>query len=64
MFGTIFWTVVVILAALDFILKGIALWKAGNHRQGIWYTAMYILNTAGILPAIYLLFFQKKKGKK
>jgi methionyl-tRNA synthetase len=59
-----FWLAIAVLIAFDFILKGIALWKAGNQKQLGWFIALFILNTAGILPIIYLLFFQKKKRKK
>ena len=64
MFGVIFWMVIAVIIAIDFVLKGIALWKAGNRKDLGWFVALFILNTAGILPAIYLLFFQKKKHKK
>jgi methionyl-tRNA synthetase len=64
MFGVIFWMVIAVIIAIDFVLKGIALWKAGNRKDLGWFVALFILNTAGILPAIYLLFFQKKKRKK
>lgn len=40
--------------------KGIALWKCGRNSQLKWFIAIFILNTAGILPIIYLKFFQKK----
>ena len=53
--------IIVVVALFDTILKGIALWKAGNSKQLGWFIALFILNTAGILPIIYLLFFQKKK---
>jgi hypothetical protein len=56
--------VIAVIIAIDFILKGIALWKAGNRKDLGWFVALFIFNTAGILPAIYLLFFQKKKRKK
>jgi hypothetical protein len=64
MFGILFWIAIAVVIAIDFILKGIALWKAGNRKDLGWFVALFIFNTAGILPAIYLLFFQKKKGKK
>ena len=43
------------------IWKGIALWKAGRHNQPAWFVVMLILNTVGILPIIYLAFFQGKR---
>jgi hypothetical protein len=48
------------LLIIDAILKGISLWKAGRNNQKNWFIALFLLNTAGILPAIYLLKFQKK----
>lgn len=41
-------------------MKGIALWKSGRNNQLGWFIALFIFNTAGILPAIYLIKFQKK----
>jgi hypothetical protein len=46
--------------------KGLALWKAGNKKHKWWFVALFLLNTVGILPIIYLVFFEKrvKKAKK
>ena len=53
------------------IWKGIGLWKSGRNNQLPWFIAMLVLNTAGILPIIYLVWFQgaargipSKKGTK
>ena len=46
------------------IWKGIALWKSGRNNQIVWFVFMFILNTAGILPIIYIAFFQKKAKKR
>jgi methionyl-tRNA synthetase len=46
------------------VWKGIALWKCGRNNQLAWFVAILILNTLGILPIIYLTFFQKKHAKK
>lgn len=45
----------------DMIWKGIALWKAGRHNQLGWYLCVLVFNTIGILPIVYLAFFQKKE---
>lgn len=45
------------------ILKGFGLWRSGRNNQPAWFIAMLILNTLGILPIFYLLFFQPKKKK-
>lgn len=46
------------------VWKAIALWKAGRNNQLPWFIAILILNTAGILPIVYLAFFQNKGEKK
>jgi len=50
----------------DAVWKGIALWKSGKNNQLAWFICIFIFNTVGILPIIYLAFFQKdsKVSKK
>lgn len=48
---------------LDLILKAVSLWKSARNSQKVWFIALLIVNSMGILPAIYLLFFQNKKKK-
>lgn len=48
---------------LDLVLKAFALWAAARNTQKVWFVSLLIVNSIGILPAIYLLFFSKK-GKK
>jgi len=43
------------------IWKGIALFKAAQNSQKIWFIVMLLANTVGILEIIYIFFFQKKK---
>lgn len=45
------------------IWKGIGLWKAGRNNQIAWFVVMFLVNSAGILPIIYILWFQKKKAE-
>ncbi|KKS97673.1 MAG: hypothetical protein UV73_C0006G0027 [Candidatus Gottesmanbacteria bacterium GW2011_GWA2_43_14] len=45
---------------LEMVLKGFALWKAARREQKYWFIALLVLNTVGILPLIYLLFFSEK----
>lgn len=60
----VMFSLLILLAAWSLVWKGIALWKCGRHNQLVWFIVLLILNTAGILPIIYLLFFQKKEQKK
>jgi Family of unknown function (DUF5652) len=47
----------------EMIWKVIAFWKAARHNQLYWYIAIAIFNTVGILPIVYILFFQQDKNK-
>ena len=51
----------IILLVVELIMKGFALWRCGRNNQPGWYIAILIINSAGILPLIYLLAFQKKR---
>lgn len=56
--------IIAILAVLflwDAVWKAIALWHSARRNQFAWFVIIAILNTAGILPIIYLLV---NKGKK
>ena len=62
--GTVSGGLLIVLVAImiwDLVWKGIGMWKAGRSNQIAWFVCILIFNTAGILPIIYLLFFQKKK---
>jgi len=56
-----FMLLISILVLWDLVWKGIALWKAGRNNQLGWFIAVLIINSLGILPIVYILFFQKKK---
>lgn len=49
-----------VIAIWSLIWKGIALWKAAQNDQKIWFVAILILNTLGILEIIYLFKFARK----
>ena len=51
------------LVILEVVGKYLALWKAAKNGHRNWYIALLILNTAGLLPVIYLKFYSKKKRK-
>jgi len=52
-----------VLILWSLIWKGLALWKCGRNKQLAWFIVILVLNTAGILEIIYLLWFQKKRKK-
>jgi hypothetical protein len=62
--NTLFLVWLIPLAIWELAWKGVALWKCGRKNQLTWFVVILILNTMGILPIVYLLFFQKKEVQK
>ncbi len=59
-------TLAIILAVIsvwEIIWKGFGLWAAGRNRQPWWFVAMLVLNSIGIIPIIYLFFFQPEEAE-
>ncbi len=50
----------IVLIAWDLVWRGVALWKAGRNAHLIWFICLFIFNTLGILPIIYIFGFSKK----
>jgi hypothetical protein len=50
-----------LLIIWEAVWKGIALWKAGRNDHLAWFICLFIFNTLGILPIIYIFGFSKKK---
>jgi len=61
--GAVWWGIWVISLAVvwDMVWKGIALWKAGQNGHLVWFICIFIFNTMGILPIIYIFLFSQKK---
>ena len=55
-----FIALVILLAIWSLIWNGIGLWHAAQHKQKSWFIAILILNTLGLLPIVYLLWFKPK----
>lgn len=51
-----------ILIIFDLALRGYALYKAAKNNQPVWFVALLLVNSVGILPIIYLLFFAPKQA--
>ncbi|QQG43784.1 MAG: hypothetical protein HYW45_02075 [Candidatus Daviesbacteria bacterium] len=54
---------IVLLGIVDVILRGIGMWHAARNNQRNWFIALLVINSAGILPAVYLKFFQRQVKK-
>lgn len=48
---------------IDLVLRGFALWKSAKRNQNIWFIALLIVNSIGILPLIYLILNKKTKSQ-
>lgn len=55
------WPVFILLSVWELAWKGVGLWKAAGNRQQGWFVAILLLNTLGILPIVYIQFFQQKR---
>lgn len=60
----VYLVVVTVITIWSTLLKGIALWRAANHKQIYWFIVMLIINTVGILELVYLFRFSKKRLTK
>lgn len=58
------WGILIPLAILDLVLRGYALWRSARSGQNVWFVALLIVNSLGILPAIYLLINKDKTKTK
>ncbi len=52
--------VFIFLIVWELTWKLIALWKAARNNQPMWFVCLAIINTAGILPIIYILTHRTK----
>lgn len=56
--------IVAALALWSLVWKGIALWHSARNYQKAWFVVLLIVNTAGILDIIYLLWFRRDKREE
>lgn len=53
---------ILVIGIIELILKMIVMWKAGRRNQLAWFIVVGLINTAGILPIIYLIINRKKEA--
>ncbi len=58
--GNAFLSFLVVIGVWEAVWKAIAFWKSARNSQLAWFIVIAVFNTAGILPIVYILFFQKK----
>jgi hypothetical protein len=52
--------IILIVGIWDSVWKAIGMWKAGRNNHLAWFICIFIFNTLGILPIIYLLLHREK----
>ena len=57
-----FWIVIAIIWSLPW--KSWALWHAARNKQKIWFISLILIQSIGLLPILYIFYFQKDKNKK
>ncbi len=57
----LFCVIMPILIIWEMVWKGIALWRAGRNGHVTWFVCLFIFNTLGILPILYIFRFSKNK---
>ncbi len=63
-FGGFVILVFLLLIVWSFVLKGIALWKAARAGSKLWFIALLVINTLGILELLYIFVFSKRSKAK
>lgn len=51
------------LVILDVALKGWGMWRAARMNKTVWFVALLLVNSMGILPAIFLLLTKDEYAK-
>lgn len=49
-----------LLIGWSLVWKGMALWKSARRAHKVWFVALLVTNTLGILDILYLYVFSKK----
>lgn len=62
MFGAV-WLIIALLVAWSTVWKIIALWRSARNGQKVWFIALFVLNTVGILEMIYVLMVSRQHQK-
>ncbi|MDP3402515.1 MAG: DUF5652 family protein, partial [bacterium] len=54
-------TLLLVVLVITTVLKAFALWHTARNHQVLWFVAILVLNTLGILEIVYLVAFRKDK---
>lgn len=54
-------TLLILIMVWGLFWKGLALWEASKRNEPVWFVALLVVNTAGILEMVYYFGVAKKK---
>jgi len=54
--------IIVLISLWTLPWKGWALWKSARKKERVWFVALLVLNTLGILEILYIFFFSKQQS--
>lgn len=60
---SILFSLIFLITIWSLIWKGLALWRAAQRKQLAWFVVMLIINSAGLIPILYLLITMRSNGK-
>lgn len=60
----VFQILIILLALWTIPWKALALWHSSKNDDKVWFVAIMIVNTVGILEILYLFVFAKQKLSK
>jgi hypothetical protein len=55
--------IIILITVWDLTWRCVAVWNSTKNNQKVWSIMFVLLQTAGILPILYMLFFQKKRKR-
>jgi methionyl-tRNA synthetase len=55
--------IIVVASVWSLVWKAVALYKAGKLRHKGWFTALFFINTLGILEILYVAHFSKTERR-
>jgi hypothetical protein len=55
--------VLILIAIWDGVWKVVGMWKSARHNQLAWFVCLALFNTMGILPIVYVVFFQRDRNQ-
>ena len=61
--GPALWMLIIAIVIWTITLKGFALWHSARNYQRVWFVALLIVNTFGLLELVYLIWFRADKDE-